>query len=352
MLSARAEGPARPSKPSGVPKVSVVIPAYNAMSYLPETIENVLQQTLEDFEAIVVNDGSSDGIERWFSETVTDPRVTLISQANQGPASARNMGIQRCQGRYIAFLDADDLWEPDKLRKQVEILDEDPTAGVVYTWVSYIDRHGRTTGRIRKNAAEGRVWSALIQHNIIECGSVALVRRECFEKVGLFDESLRSLEDLDMWLRLAQHYLFRRISEPLVYYRQHTDSCSRNWSVMEACFRTVLDRSFASAPPTLSHLRSKSYARAYLCLSWKPIQNRQKDCQESVRLLVKAVSYDPKVRLSEEYWRLIVALAILRCLGVKGYDRLLDIIYRLRRLFSLQGSRSISSDLSSSTSLL
>ena len=324
-------------------KVSVVIPAYNAMDYLPETLANVLQQTLEDFEVLLVNDGSSDSIETWFSHTVNDARVKLFPQANKGLSGARNAGIQQAQGDYIAFLDADDLWEPDKLQKQVQVLDEDPTVGLVYTWVAYIDRQGKLTGRIRKNEAEGMVWPTLIQHNIVECGSVALVRRVCFEKVGLFDESLRSLEDLDMWLRLAEHYAFRAIREPLVFYRQHTDSLSRNWPVMEDCFRQVLDRAFASAPTEFFHLRPQSYAQAYLCLSWKPIQNRQKDHQEAARLLRKAVGYDPKVRQSEEYWRLSLAITTLRYLGVRGYDQLLTALYRIRRRLSFRKVRTLSS---------
>ncbi|MGF1520806.1 MAG: glycosyltransferase family 2 protein [Leptolyngbyaceae cyanobacterium] len=334
-----------------MPQVSVVIPAYNAMDYLPQTLANVLQQTLEDIEVIVVNDGSSDGIETWFSHHVKDARVKLYSQMNKGLSGARNAGIQQSQGDYIAFLDADDLWASDKLRKQVHVFNEHPSAGLVYTWVAYIDRQGTPTGRIRKNEAEGMVWPTLIQHNIVECGSVALVRRACFEKVGLFDESLRSLEDLDMWLRLAKYYPFRGIFEPLVYYRQHTDSLSRNWPLMEACFRTVLDRAFASASPEFAHLRPQSYAQAYLCLSWKPIQNRQKDYQEAARLLGKAVSYNPKIQLSGEYWRLSLAIAILQYLGITGYEQLLAMVYRVRRRLSFRSDRTISSGIPSDISM-
>ena len=332
-------------------KVSIVIPACNAMDYLPETLANVLHQTLENFEVIIVNDGSSDGIENWFSSNVSDARVKLISQANKGLSGARNTGIQQAQGAYIAFLDADDLWEPEKLQKQVQVLDEDPAAGLVYTWVAYIDKQGKLTGRIRKNDAEGKVWSTLVQHNIVECGSVALVRRECFDRVGLFDESLRALEDLDMWLRLAQHYAFRGILEPLVYYRQHTDSLSRNWPLMEDCFGKVLGRAFDSAPSEFASIKSRSYAQAYLCLSWKPIQSSQKDYKESARLLKKAVSYDPKVRLSEEYWRLSISIVSLQYLGIKGYERLLSMLYRVRRRLSFRNNHSILSNIPSDISM-
>lgn len=102
-----------------MPKVSVVIPAYNAMSYLPETVASVLNQTFEDYEVIVVNDGSKDDIKIWIAQ-LADTRIKLISQENQGLSGARNTGIAHAQGEYVAFLDADDLWAPTKLEKQVQ----------------------------------------------------------------------------------------------------------------------------------------------------------------------------------------------------------------------------------------
>lgn len=314
-----------------MPKVSIIIPAYNALDYLPMTLASVLHQTFEDFEVIIINDGSSDAIEDWFAKTVHDPRVTLVSQVNNGPSAARNAGIQHAKGDYIAFLDADDLWEPDKLSKQVQILDEDPDAGLVYTWVSYIDPEGNPTGRIRKNVQEGKVWASLIQHNIVECGSVALVRQECFERVGVFNESLHIIEDIDMWLRIAEHYSFRCIPEPLVYYRQHTGSLSRNWQVMEDGYLKILERAFASTTPELLAIKARSYAQAYICLSWKPIQSKYRDYKESEKLLRKAIDYDPTVKRLGEYWRLTVSIKTIQYMGTKGYETLLAAAYRGRR---------------------
>nr|WP_256498773.1 glycosyltransferase family A protein [Chroococcidiopsis sp. CCNUC1] len=123
-------------KLSDMPKVSVIIPAYNAMKYLPATLGSLLSQTFDDFEAIVVNDGSFDETEKWVSQ-IEDPRVKLICQQNKGLAGARNTGINQATGEYIAFLDADDLWEPSKLEKQVAVLEENPEVGLVYTWGSF-----------------------------------------------------------------------------------------------------------------------------------------------------------------------------------------------------------------------
>ena len=313
-----------------VPKVSVVIPAYNAMTYLPLTLASVLAQSFNDFEVIIVNDGSADHIESWFDRVVHDPRVKLVSQSNKGLSGARNTGIRHAQGRYIAFLDADDVWEPEKLEKQVHVLDLDEHVGLVYTWVAYIDEQGLPTGRIQKNDAEGMIWPALVQKNVVECGSVALVRRECFDAAGFFNEDLRAVEDLDMWLRIAEFYEFRVIKEPLVYYRQHTASLSRQWSIMETSFRQVLDQAFASASPDQLKLKARSYALAYLCVAWKPIQHECRDYGESMRLLVRAIRYDAAIMFTSNFWRLCLALICIRCLGNAGYLRFVSVMYAFR----------------------
>jgi glycosyltransferase involved in cell wall biosynthesis len=315
-------------------RVSVVIPAYNAMAYLPETMESVLNQNFNDFEVIVVNDGSSDETEEWVSQII-DPRVKLISQENKGLAGARNTGIHHAQGEYITFLDADDLWEPSKIEKQVRILEENPEVALVYTWVSYIDEKGESTGRVFKNQAEGDVWKKLIEHNIVECGSVAMVRRSCLETVGLFDQNLGSyVEDWDMWLRMASRYPFKVVKEPLVYYRQCSNSASRNWEAMARSFSLVIEKAFATAPSELQHLKNRSYGLANLCLAWKALQSRAKDWQGATRFRQQAIAYYPQLRFSKEYLRLSVAIALMRWFGSNGYSRFLSFFYTLRRRLS------------------
>jgi len=320
-------------------KVSVIIPAYNAMAYLPETVASVLGQTLKDFELIIVNDGSSDDVETWFSQ-LTDPRVRLISQSNQGLACARNTGIANTQGEYIAFLDADDLWEPTKLEKQLQLMEQNPAVGLAYTWVAYIDETGKSTGRVFSHQADGQVWEQLIQHNIVECGSVAMVRRTCFDQVGVFDSQLTSFnvnEDWDMWLRIAAKYPFGVIKEPLVLYRQHSNGASKNWNAMEQSFQIVIEKAFASAAPQQLHLKRKSYAAANLCLAWKPLQCRDKDYRKSQYFRQQAVYHYPAVRFSVEYLRLSLAIAIMRWLGPNGYKQFLLLFYEMRRQTSATG---------------
>ncbi|MGF2035172.1 MAG: glycosyltransferase family A protein [Nostoc sp. CmiVER01] len=314
-----------------MPKVSVVIPAYNSLKYLPATMESVLRQTFNDFEVILVNDGSSDNTENWVSQ-IADPRVKLITQENQGLSGARNTGIAHASGKYIAFLDADDLWEPTKLEKQVLCLEENSEIGLVYTWVALIDENGNSTGRVFKNYAENDVWHQIIEHNIVESGSVAMVRRQCFETCGVFDRNLRSfVEDWDMWLRIASRYPFKVLKEPLVYYRQHSTSASRNWEAMEQSFRIVIEKAFASAPPKLHYLKGRSYGCAHLCLAWKPLQSRNKDYKKAMDFQRQALEYCPQLGFSKENIRLSLAIAAFEWFGSDGYSRVLKLLYGLRR---------------------
>ncbi|RMF62359.1 MAG: glycosyltransferase [Cyanobacteria bacterium J069] len=319
-----------------MPKVSVIIPAYNALRYLPETIDSLLGQTFRDFEVIIINDGSTDDIEGWF-QSVKDPRLKLISQVNQGQSKARNVGLENAQGELIAFLDADDLWEPSKLEKQISLLMANPQAGVVYTWVAGIDSEGILRGRIIKNDAEGNVWKDLTQHNILECGSTPLIRRTCFEQVGGFDERLPPCEDLDLWLRIACHYDFLVVKEPLVYYRQHASSSGKNWQIAEKNYMIALEKAFDNPPPAISLdelelLKSKAFAMAYLrFLAWSALQSGAKDYKTAIAFRQKAQQYYPKIIFEKDYLRLSIAIWVIKYLKPHNYDRFISLMYSLRR---------------------
>ncbi|MHC5768216.1 MAG: glycosyltransferase family 2 protein [Nostoc sp.] len=314
-----------------MPKVSIVIPAYNSLKFLPETMESVFKQTFKDFEVLVVNDGSSDDTEHWVSQ-IADPRFKLITQENQGLSGARNTGIAHASGEYIAFLDADDLWEPTKLEKQVLCLEENSEIGLVYTWVALIDENGNFTGRVFKNYAENDVWHKLIEHNIVESGSVAMVRRQCFDTCGVFDRNLRSfVEDWDMWLRIASRYPFKVMKEPLVYYRQHSTSASKNWEAMARSFEIVIEKAFSAAPPELQYLKNRSYGFANICLAWKPLQSRAQDWKIAASFRAKALSHYPWICFSQEFVRLSIAIILMRVFGTDGYQRFLSYAYTLRQ---------------------
>ena len=313
------------------PKVSVLIPAYNAMEFLPETISSILNQTYQDFEIIIVNDGSLDHIESWAKQQ-SDSRIQLISQSNKGLASARNMGLANARGEYIAFLDADDLWLPAKLEKQVQILDDNWDIGLVYTWISLIDEQGKPQGKLRKNYAQGNVWLELTTHNIVECGSVALVRRECFNKVGLFDINLpfSCSEDWDMWLRIAAYYKFGLVREPLVYYRCHSNNLSGRWQAMDESFQIVIEKAFNSAPKSLHSYKNRSYGFAKLITAWKALQNSDGDLKAAQKNEKDAIKYYPKIKYTKEYLRFRAAFSFVRLFGLQPYNNFRQSIYRLK----------------------
>src|SRR5690349_11336244 len=180
--------------------VSVVIPTYNTRRYVAEAVESALAQTYRPIEILVADDGSTDGTEvemRRFGDA-----VRYLVQRNQGPAAARNLGIGTAQGEYVAFLDADDLWEPTKIAKQVAVMERDARVGVVYCGIHRVDLQAGTTVTIVRDdpALRGDIRRMLLLRNRVVT-STLLIRRACFERAGLFDETLRWAEDWDLWIR-------------------------------------------------------------------------------------------------------------------------------------------------------
>jgi glycosyltransferase involved in cell wall biosynthesis len=306
------------------PKVSIIIPTYNAIAYLPEAVESVLRQTFKDFELIIVDDGSSDLTVEWVSQ-ITDPRVQVIWQDNHGSARARNRGIAIALGEYIALLDADDVWEPSKLEKQVNFLDRNSAIGLVDTSVVLINEDGKSTGKIITSKAKKDVWKELVQFQpVCSCDSTPLIRRECFETVGLFDEDLLFLEDLDFWIRLTSRYQFGAIKEPLVRYRQYSGSKSSNCRETLLAFRQIIEKTFENASVELLYLRDRGYGRINLYLAWKSLVN--KDPASAIHFRFQAIAYCPQLKYSRDYLRLSVALWLTENFGTQTYQKIRAIV--------------------------
>ncbi|MBR8835696.1 MAG: glycosyltransferase family 2 protein [Stigonema ocellatum SAG 48.90 = DSM 106950] len=315
-----------------MPKVSVVTPAYNAMKYLPETLESALQQTFTDFEVLIVNDGSSDGIVEWSSQ-ITDPRVKVISQENQGTAAARNRGISESKGEYIAFLDADDIWEPTKLEKQVYCLDNNPLVGLVDTWIAFIDESGKPTGYIMKPDAEGNVYKKVVEScdSTVCCGSSPMIRRSCFDTVGLFDRD-SYIEDVDMWIRIAIRYHYGLVKEPLVRYRLHPNNKSKDCQSMLQGFRQLIEKTYQSLPTEILYLRGRSYGRVYIFLVGRAIETE--DYKLATHYLQQAIAHYPQLLFRPWFMRLSLAVAVLKWFGPQGYNRVRNFNRALRRRIS------------------
>lgn len=206
-----------------MPSVSVLIPSYNHLSFLPACLESVWGQTFSDYEIIVVDDGSADG-SLDFLRGCGD-RIRLFEQENQGTYATLNRCAREAKGDYLAILNSDDLWMPDKLAKQVAALNARPEVGLAHTGGFFVDSSGRETkenpfGFDWPSTKSGRVLEAMILHNHVVASSV-LLRREAFEGEAGFDERLYGSGDWDMWLRVAMKWEFAYIPEPLTGYRIH-----------------------------------------------------------------------------------------------------------------------------------
>lgn len=199
------------------PLISVIIPCYNSAKFVVHTVKSVLSQTFADFELLIIDDGSTDETGQVISTFLSDARVrTIFHEKNKGLPAARNTGIRNAKGSLIAFLDSDDTWLPQKLETQVEAFD-DPQVGVCCV-EAYIE-HRDSTIIFEQTAfpSEDDLYSALLFRNVIPgSASSVVVRKQCFEEVGVFDESLIASEDRDMWIRLSARYKFAFIDSPLV----------------------------------------------------------------------------------------------------------------------------------------
>lgn len=318
-----------------MPTVSVIIPAFNAMPHLPQTIESVLQQTFNDFEILIIDDASTDSTVEWISQ-IKDHRIHLIQQTkNQGPNAARNLGINSAKGDYIAFLDADDIWEPAKLFKQVEILERDIHIGLIYTSATIMNEEGQVTGRLFVARKEGNVWESLIQGNFVDCPSSVIVRRECFNQVGLFDVNFRCFEDWEMWIRIAKTYRFAAMSEPLVKFRMVANSNSKNYHLMETSFHQVINKIFQSVDTEILPLKKRSCSHANIVLAWKALQSKDKNIVQASKYKNLAFKEYPLQGLTKEYFRLSIAIALMHWFGPKNFEKILNLLFMFRRRFAL-----------------
>jgi glycosyltransferase involved in cell wall biosynthesis len=205
-----------------MPKVDIIIPAYNAARFLPTALESVMTQTFTDWRILLVDDGSTDNTFEIVSPFADQlgPKLIYIRQENRGLPAARNTAIRHSSAQFLALLDADDVWLPDRLAESVQRFDR-PEIGLVYGFVSRIDADGNlvTTHDEMKRRAEGRIASSIYTRRLdLPCPTITF-RRECVDLVGDFDESMRASEDRDLWLRIAQRYEIARVPKVIALYR-------------------------------------------------------------------------------------------------------------------------------------
>jgi glycosyltransferase involved in cell wall biosynthesis len=270
--------------------VSAVITSHNYAGYLPAAIESVLGQTCSPREVIVVDDGSSDDTER-----VVEPyraRVRYVRQPNQGVAVARNRGIEESRGRYVAFLDADDLWLPRKLDLQIDALSQRPDcrAGAAAHRSFGPDLCPSPVGRRQQHRS--LLEALVVSGNVVGIPSTMLCERSLFAEVGGFDPELGDCADWDMWIRIASVTGIARLAEPLVAYRLHDRNMTRNVALRERDSVRVLEKAFRmkSLPAELRARRRRIFARNYMVLAGSYLHAGS--VRQFVRCVARAIALD------------------------------------------------------------
>ena len=208
-----------------MPRVSIIIPVFNREKYIAECIQSVILQTFKDWDLWVVDDSSTDGTLEVI-ESFDLQQLKILQVEHDKQATARNAALSHVDSEFVAFLDSDDWWEPDKLDKQLPVFIDRPKIGLVYSDAYRFDvgigRQSLTAHEVR-SPRRGRVFRDLcLGHNFVITSTVVM-RRQCFEEVGLFEPKFVPSEDFHMWLRVAAHYEFEYVPEPLAWYRFHDE---------------------------------------------------------------------------------------------------------------------------------
>ena len=277
--------------------VSIVIPAYNRAQKVVEALKSIQAQTYTNWEVIVVDDGSSDKTCEVVAEfAAKEHRIRLLRhETNRGGQAARNTGIKAAKGEWIAFLDSDDYWVPEKLAEQVKVLDAHKNVGIVYARMPIINEKGEQVGT-KPAGVSGRNFKELIEL----CGdlptSTVMTRRECFDKTGMFDTTLMTMQDIDMWLRISRFYdLYEIENKTLAYYSRHDEQITKSKiKVYQGLVRiyTKILNNYDDAPKQLliNRITSNQYtlSRNYY-FEGLP--------QEALKNVLEAVQRNPRVGL-------------------------------------------------------
>lgn len=296
-----------------MPKVSVVIPTYNRAKYICETIDSVLNQTFQDFEIIIVNDGSSDNTESLVLEYIRKypNRMKYVYQQNKGEAAARNTGIMKSDGEYIAFLDSDDIWLEQKLEKQIDYVKKTDT-DLVYCSM-FIMENGVIDYKKIKPANPAFTFLDLLLGGKSITTPTVLVKKRCIQKVEPFDETLKLACDYEMWLRFSLKYKISFIDESLAIYRIHSSQLSSDDNDKEFKEHGVtIFKKLIAYPELPRKLVKKKLSREYYLLGKIYYEKKQyklafKSIGDSlcVNPLVGISFFDPKDGMSKKIKKII-----------------------------------------------
>ena len=316
------------------PKVTVIIPTYNRAHYLGASIQSVLDQTCGDFELLVVDDGSTDRTQEVLLRFQED-RLRYLAQEHRGISAALNTGIRSARGAYIARLDSDDIWLPDMLAVQVAVLDGRPDIGLVYAKAQGMDKDGNalpTIWGIPERYPGDSLRSML--YDDCTCNITIVVRRACFDHVGLFDEALQANEDWDMWLRVATRYRFAYVDRVVARFRwhggNHTGPLSPYFADAVDGRVKVLDKAFRAAdfPPALAALIPIAYRNVYTAagLRWLGAREFRKASRSFWRAI--CTGPNPTITLARIIWFMLVGKLFNRFLWGRRFVQMTTALRR------------------------
>ena len=285
------------------PEISVIIPTYNHARFLPDALRSVQAQTFENWEAIVVDDGSTDNTPE-LAASFIDPRIHYIRQENRGLSAARNTGIRTAKGRFIALLDADDMWEPTFLERTLQVFNTEPTAHAAYSGFQYMRADGTLLPQsVMRVVPPEQFRAQILTHGNWLSACAVVVLAAVYREVGPFDESLGACEDLDMWLRIAEHHTFVGIADILVLYRRCDSSMSSNADLMRQARIVVAEKHLGSlttalrgwSPAKLAFATQLHSGYVQRCVA----QGQPKKTVESLQWLVQN---RPNLVVSQDFW--------------------------------------------------
>jgi len=346
-----ADGAAAIIRNSGVGadrlRLSVVVPCFQVGQLAVEAVESVLRQTMPDLEVIVVDDGSTDDTLARVLR-IGDPRLTCISQRNRGLAGARNTGIRHARAPFIGFCDGDDVWHPRKAATHLAVMETEPSVGLTFSYSAYLNEAGLPTGQFLVTRCRQPTTRDLVARNHVGNGSTPIVRRDCFTRAGLFDETLRSCEDVEMWVRLSVRtpYALRLIPEALTGYRIREGSLTLTFDSFLAASRLSLDRFRQYVPGFTARAAHRTYAEHLRVASRKAFSNGQVALSRS--LFLEAVRHSPALLAHDLR---AFAMAVLHILALPLPESLQPIPYRLamrlmKRLYAVRFQADDSTDTS------
>tara|TARA_B100001123_G_C15115791_1_gene949304 strand:- start:137 stop:1078 length:942 start_codon:yes stop_codon:yes gene_type:complete len=243
--------------------VSVIIPAYNKAELTVSTVKSVLEQSYKSIEILVIDDGSNDDTAeklKFFGD-----KIKYIYQSNKGASSARNLGTKNSQGVYLAYLDCDDIYYPEKIKKSIDLLEKNIQYGFLYTNVHQIGERNQIVGEfpdILNYGKSGSIFNELIFHNFI-CNSTLVIRRECIDKIGYFDEKIFVPADWDFLLRLSQKYLGCYLPEKLTGYRIGEQSTLNHLENVVEEYTYVINKNTQNNNNLPKKIINNSFASAY-----------------------------------------------------------------------------------------